>query len=108
VSFVIDDFGTGYSSLSYLKNIPVTMIKIDRSFVKDIESNHKDYEITKSIVSMAQGLGISTVAEGIETAGQLELIKDLHCTFGQGFHLSIPMNEHKAGDMLIGQRSAPV
>jgi EAL domain-containing protein (putative c-di-GMP-specific phosphodiesterase class I) len=58
VSFVIDDFGTGYSSLSYLKNIPIPTIKIDRSFVKDIEDSRKDYEIIKSIVSMAQGLGM--------------------------------------------------
>jgi diguanylate cyclase (GGDEF)-like protein len=107
IAFVIDDFGTGYSSLAYLKHMPVTTIKIDRSFVKDIPEDAKDFEIIKAIVSMAQGLGINTVAEGIETAAQLGKIKDLDCTFGQGFHLSRPMNVEKI-QALLGAKTTAV
>jgi diguanylate cyclase (GGDEF)-like protein len=95
VAFAIDDFGTGYSSLGYLKNLSVDSIKIDKSFIDDIVDDKKGYEIVKTIIQMAQELGIKTVAEGIETSQQLLNLQSLACTFGQGYLLSKPVNvEH--------------
>ncbi len=90
VAFFIDDFGTGYSSLSYLKNFPVNTIKIDRTFINDILEGKKGYEIVKTIIMMAQGMGIDTIAEGIENYEQLRSLSSLSCKYGQGNYLSKP------------------
>ncbi|MBE3086878.1 MAG: EAL domain-containing protein, partial [Bacteroidetes bacterium] len=92
VTFVIDDFGTGYLSLAYLQKFSVNTIKIDKSFVDEIVEGNKGYEIIKSIILMAQGLGIDTVAEGIENSEQLQKLKSLKCKYGQGFYLSKPVD----------------
>lgn len=87
----IDDFGTGYSSLSYLKNFPVTILKIDRSFVRDLTQNSGDQAIARSVVDLASNLQMQTVAEGVETAEQLTILQEIGCTFIQGYYYSRPL-----------------
>jgi diguanylate cyclase (GGDEF)-like protein len=85
VRVAIDDFGTGYSSLSYLSRLPADIIKIDRSFVQDLEANSGSSVLTKAIVTMANGLKLETVAEGVENIGQQHTLNELGCHFSQGF-----------------------
>lgn len=89
----IDDFGTGYSSLSYLKSLPVDYIKIDRSFVANIIDNEDDRNIVQSIISMVLNMGLTVIAEGIETEPQFELLRQLECQIGQGYLISRPIPE---------------
>jgi diguanylate cyclase (GGDEF)-like protein/PAS domain S-box-containing protein len=96
VGIDIDDFGTGYSSLSYLRRFPVDALKIDRSFVGGMGGRPEDLEIVRAIVSLAIALGIKTVAEGVETAEQLLLVKDLGCGFGQGYLFGPPVDSEEA------------
>ncbi len=88
----IDDFGTGYSNLSYLSRLPISTLKIDRSFIMHITNEGANTEIVKAIISMAGNLGMKTVAEGIETRRQLELLKSMRCDGGQGFLFAKPMD----------------
>jgi diguanylate cyclase (GGDEF)-like protein/PAS domain S-box-containing protein len=92
ISFAIDDFGTGYSSLSYLKRFPVDIIKIDRSFVRDIESDLNDRAIIRAISVMAHELGVKVLAEGVENKEQLQFVKSHQCDFVQGFYYDEPMS----------------
>lgn len=87
----IDDFGTGYSSLAYLKRFPISTLKIDRSFIRDIPENKDDMLITRAIINMADGLGIKTVAEGVETKAQLDFLKLHKCHQVQGYYFSKPV-----------------
>jgi diguanylate cyclase (GGDEF)-like protein/PAS domain S-box-containing protein len=87
----IDDFGTGYSSLSYLKNFPVTVLKIDRTFVRDLAHNSGDRAIAQSVVDLATNLDMQTVAEGVEDEEQLEILRQIGCTYIQGFYYSRPV-----------------
>ncbi len=87
----IDDFGTGYSSLAYLLRLPIQRLKVDRSFVMNLESDEKARTISGLIVSMANNLGLLTIAEGIETPGQLDFIRKLGCRDVQGFYFSKPL-----------------
>lgn len=87
----IDDFGTGYSSLNYLKKLPVQVLKIDKSFIKDITRNGNDAAIVKAIIAMAESLELTVIAEGVETKEQLTILKEFHCQQGQGFHFSKPL-----------------
>ena len=87
----IDDFGTGYSSLSYLKELPVDVLKIDRSFVKDIPFDKQDIAITSAIAAMAYKLGLEVVAEGIETIEQQRFLEELGCEYGQGYIFQKPL-----------------
>jgi len=93
VSLSIDDFGTGYSSLAYLKRLPLDTLKIDRSFVQDIPTSTQDMEIVQAIIGMAHTLHLKVVAEGVETAQQLDFLRDHGCDFVQGYLLSraLPM-----------------
>lgn len=94
----IDDFGTGYSSLSYLKRFPVSTLKIDRSFIRDLVTDSGDRAIAQSIVALSNNLNIKTVAEGVETVEQCEVLKSIGCNFAQGFYYSHPV----AAEMLPG------
>ena len=91
VRLAIDDFGTGYSSLAHLKRLPVSELKIDRSFVRDMASNDEDATIVRSTIGMAHDLGLSVVAEGVETESTLRLLRALGCDVAQGYHISRPL-----------------
>ncbi|MBS7662273.1 EAL domain-containing protein [Pseudomonas lalucatii] len=91
LTLAMDDFGTGYSSLSYLKKFPIDVIKIDRSFIKDIPENQDDMEITSAVVAMAHNLKLKVVAEGIETAAQLGFLRRQQCDIGQGYLFDRPI-----------------
>lgn len=95
-----DDFGTGYSSLSYLHKFPIDRLKIDRSFVWDMESLDKNSEIIQTILTLAASLGMEVVAEGIETIEQLTMLRNLNCKFGQGFYFSRAVDSGQAEQML--------
>ncbi len=102
----IDDFGTGYSSLSYLKAFPVTVLKIDRSFVMDLSHNSGDRAIAQSVVDLATNLGMLTVAEGVETPEQLEILEQIGCTYIQGFIYSRPIPADQIPDMVNTRQAA--
>ncbi len=91
ITVAIDDFGTGYSSLAYLKKMPINTLKIDRTFVKDLPDDKDDVALTTTIISMAESLGLTTVAEGAETIEQYNLLRELGCTEVQGFYFSPPV-----------------
>lgn len=91
VKIAIDDFGTGYSSLSYLKRYPISQLKIDQSFVRDLTSDSGDAALIGAIIAMGHGLNIPVIAEGIETDEQLAFLAGHNCDQGQGFHIGRPM-----------------
>jgi EAL domain-containing protein (putative c-di-GMP-specific phosphodiesterase class I) len=99
VKVSIDDFGTGYSSLSYLRRFPINTLKVDRSFVSDLDA-FENLIIVRTIVSLAHNLGFDVVAEGIETERQRDFLAELNCEFGQGFLFSKPLTEEKALELL--------
>jgi len=91
IRFSVDDFGTGYSSLSYLKKLPISQLKIDRSFVQEIDTNENDAIIAQTIIGMANNLGISVIAEGVETEEQRSCLESYRCATYQGFLFSKPV-----------------
>jgi diguanylate cyclase (GGDEF)-like protein len=90
LEIAIDDFGTGYSSLAYIKHLNVDRIKIDQSFVRDLEYNAESFSIVKTIINMGHSLGLKVIAEGIETREQLNILRELGCDEGQGYLLAKP------------------
>lgn len=96
----LDDFGTGFSSLSYLQKLPLDELKIDRSFVGGIESNEANSAIVRSTINLAHDLGLKTVAEGVETQEQFDIIRALGCDYAQGFHIARPMEDTAAQQWL--------
>lgn len=100
MSLAIDDFGVGYSSLSYLKDFPVTSLKVDRSFVRDLPHNEDDATITQTIISLAHNLNLQLVAEGIETEEQVEFLLQRECSTGQGFLFSKPVPAQQITELL--------
>ncbi len=100
IKLSMDDFGTGYSSLSYLHRFPVDILKIDRSFVQDIQINKGNYAIVKAIVTLAHVLDMEVIAEGIEDAYQLDQLKLLNCEYGQGYYFAKPLNQQEAEELI--------
>jgi EAL domain-containing protein (putative c-di-GMP-specific phosphodiesterase class I) len=96
----LDDFGTGFSGLSHLRRVPVDGVKIDRSFVADVLRDPDDLALTTAIIAMAHSLGITVVAEGIETEGQHAVLRERGCDQGQGFWLGRPMSAEEFGKRL--------
>lgn len=92
IQIAIDDFGTGFSSLNYLKNFRIHRLKIDRSFIQDMINGEKDVKIVGTIISMAHGLNLSVIAEGVETKEQLDLLTNLKCDEIQGYYFSKPLH----------------
>ena len=91
IALSIDDFGTGYSSLAYLKKFDISFLKIDQSFVKNLEEDEGNKILCSAIITMAHQLGIQVIAEGVETAHQLEHLKSINCDFSQGYYIAKPM-----------------
>ncbi len=101
VSIAVDDFGTGYSSLNYLRKIPLDRLKIDQSFIQNIDFNRGDEVIIKAIIDMAKSLHLEVLAEGVETQKQLEFLKSKKCGEVQGFYFSKPLESMQLEDILI-------
>jgi EAL domain-containing protein (putative c-di-GMP-specific phosphodiesterase class I) len=90
-AIAIDDFGTGYSSLSRLRDMPVRVLKIDRSFVSNVHEDPQSASIVSAFLALATGLGMTTLAEGIETEEELAFLRERGCKLGQGFYFSKPV-----------------
>jgi EAL domain-containing protein (putative c-di-GMP-specific phosphodiesterase class I) len=92
ISVSLDDFGTGYSSLSQLHGLALTKLKIDRSFITNIQSNPASYKIVKSLLALSADMGLECVSEGVETAQELEVLRRLGCVLVQGYLIAKPMS----------------
>jgi diguanylate cyclase (GGDEF)-like protein/PAS domain S-box-containing protein len=107
----IDDFGTGYSSLSRLRQLPIDVLKIDRSFVREVDRDRQAATIVAAFIQLGQGLGMTTLAEGIETEAEWRFLAERGCELGQGYYFSrpVPAEEiaarYRAGDLLVADRS---
>jgi EAL domain-containing protein (putative c-di-GMP-specific phosphodiesterase class I) len=91
LQLAIDDFGTGYSSLARLKHMPVDVLKIDRSFIRDVDTDRDAASMVSAMIALAQNLGMSALAEGIETEGEWRFLVDRGCPMGQGYYFSRPV-----------------
>lgn len=100
VQIQIDDFGVGYSSLSYLSNFPINALKIDQSFVNLMTANGNQSKIIQAIIMLAHGLGIEVIAEGVETDGQLQQLRNLGCTYAQGYLISKPQAPERIPELI--------
>jgi diguanylate cyclase (GGDEF)-like protein/PAS domain S-box-containing protein len=107
VRLAIDDFGTGYSSLAQLKQFPIDTLKVDRSFIRDIPDNAEDRAITEAIIAMGRTLGVTVVAEGVETAEQQSFLRSRYCDQMQGFFFSKPSHPDEFASLLRGQVTPP-
>ena len=101
IELSIDDFGTGYSSLGRLYNFPISVLKIDRSFISPMSANSKNLEIIEIIVTLAHKLGVDVLAEGVETKEQLALLRKLNCEYAQGNFFSVPLNSSAAEALIM-------
>jgi EAL domain-containing protein (putative c-di-GMP-specific phosphodiesterase class I) len=100
VGLALDDFGTGYSSLSHLRRYPIQRLKMDRSFVRGVTSDRGDAAVARAIIALARELNLAVVAEGVETAEQLELLRAFGCEEGQGYYLGRPASAAAVDDLL--------
>ena len=107
VTLFLDDFGTGYSSLSYLQRFPIEVIKIDRSFIRDVTSSLGDASMSRAIIAMARSLGMKTVAEGVENDAQVDFLETHRCDAAQGFCYSRPLPAKKLTRCLLQSPSTP-
>ncbi|HQQ70886.1 MAG TPA: EAL domain-containing protein, partial [Alicycliphilus sp.] len=108
IEVALDDFGTGFSSLAYLKRFDIDYLKIDISFVRGLEHDNNDQAIVEAIIEMAHRLGMQTIAEGVETAAQRDLLQALHCDYAQGYLFSrpLPLQEFEQFLLAAGDRAA--
>jgi len=97
----IDDFGTGYSSLTYLRNFPIDVVKVDRSFVRELDDRPQDQAIVSAVVELGHTLDLTTIAEGVETERQLELLRVLGCDLAQGYHFARPRPAEEITDLIL-------
>ena len=102
LSIALDDFGTGYSSLSYLRQLPVSRLKIDREFIRQVMHNHHDALLVRAMIGMAHTLGLPVVAEGVEEVAQLEFLHSNHCESYQGWHFAKALPAVDISRMLEG------
>lgn len=102
IRFSVDDFGTGYSSLMYLSKLPIEQLKIDKGFVRNIETDKYNAAIVETIIAMAKHLNMEVIAEGVETEAELECLKKMQCTNFQGYYYSRPLELHTFNDLLNG------
>jgi EAL domain-containing protein (putative c-di-GMP-specific phosphodiesterase class I) len=101
VRVAIDDFGTGYSSLSLLQRFPIDVVKIDRTFVAELDTSSSDgSQVLRAITSLATNLGLDVVAEGVERAEQVALLQELDCMYGQGHYFAHPQDAASAAGLL--------
>ncbi|ADQ05740.1 diguanylate cyclase/phosphodiesterase with PAS/PAC sensor(s) [Caldicellulosiruptor owensensis OL] len=104
IKFMIDDFGTGYSSLIYLRKLPIGGVKIDKSFISEIESSKESRAIVEGIVLLAHKIDLKVVAEGVETKKELEILKEIGCDFAQGYLFSKPLPKTEVEKLLIAKK----
>jgi diguanylate cyclase (GGDEF)-like protein len=102
VQLAVDDFGTGYSSLNYLQRLPVDILKIDRTFVSGLDSGEKDLAIITTLIEMGKRMHLTVVAEGVETAEQLAVLRSLDCDIAQGFFMAHPLSAAAATELMRG------
>jgi EAL domain-containing protein (putative c-di-GMP-specific phosphodiesterase class I) len=107
LKFALDDFGTGYSSLAYLKKLPLSQLKIDRSFVRDIVTDESSAAIAQAILSLSQALGLPVIAEGVETEDQRQCLARMGCNAFQGYLFSRPLPIDQFEQQWLGQNPAP-
>ena len=107
VGIAVDDFGTGYSSLHYLTRLPVDILKIDRSFVAELDETERGSAITEAIITLARILNLTTVAEGIETPGQADRLRDLGCHTAQGYLYAEPLPAPEAEHYFTAHAEVP-
>jgi EAL domain-containing protein (putative c-di-GMP-specific phosphodiesterase class I) len=107
VNLEVDDFGRGYSSFRYLQSLPVSILKIDSLFIRRLGVNGDNSEIVRSIVGLARSLGMSVIAEGVETEAQMARLKELDCPFVQGYYISEPLSSRDADELLHQKRMEP-
>jgi EAL domain-containing protein (putative c-di-GMP-specific phosphodiesterase class I) len=91
IAIALDDFGTGYAGLDYLKTLPISCLKIDKTFVQEMATSLRSYEIVQSAINLACSLGLSTIAEGIEDEDTVRRLNDLGCNIAQGYYFARPM-----------------
>jgi len=101
----IDDFGTGYSSLTYLKQLPISQLKVDQSFVRGIPQSNEDMEIVRAVLHLAHGLGLESLAEGVETAAQARFLQREGCMIGQGYYFSRPISAEELTKLLLEKKT---
>src|SRR5690606_37476634 len=100
ISIAIDDFGTGYSSLSRLQRLPIDKLKIDQSFIRDMDRSEENSELVRTILAMGHSLGMRCVAEGVERRAQYDQLRALNCDYAQGFYIAKPLAEHRVRTLL--------
>lgn len=108
VRLSLDDFGTGYSSLAYLKEFPISILKIDKTFTRELKANKGEQHITDAIISLGKNFGMLVTAEGVEEESQIEYLKKLDCDFIQGFYFARPMCEEDLIKLLKSGRKIDI